>query len=433
MLRSLGGLPRVLAQCWPALLAWYLAGSLVRASIIALAAPIGPESPLAALLLVPIAVLARLVSYIGMFLALRRALPGYRAASGGDVAFSSMREAGADFIRVLLTAIGPFFTLYALIGLLGEDLSDYAQASFRYSFLSDNPNPLNVGDGPLVLIVVVVAFLARMLLTVFAHKLPGWVAVPQIYLEATWVFVALTGIGALFGAAQRWIADREVVHWWNAAGDFITGLWAPIKLAIDGLGWLTPVAAQVVLLPLAWIMIASIIYLRSLANVAEDELPVPKGLSDRVRARIERLPRIIRDYRHLVTGAWDEVWRPLVFSGRVILGAGVVNLIVFVCSYGLLFALGRWALRGIYVLVGGHDMPFWFIADASLSLAVSAVLEPIRVALLAVAFDFSFDRWRQRRMQRREPLPELPLPDHTLPDLTLPDLTQAGGLADSPR
>src|SRR6187402_2033552 len=161
MLRSLGGIPRILAATWPALLAWYLAGSLVRASIIALAAPIGPESPLAALLLVPIAVLARLVSYIGMFLALRRALPGYRAASGGDVAFGSFREAASDFFRVLLSAIGPFFTLYALIGLLNEDLHDYAQASFRYSFLSDNPNPLKVGDGPLVLIVVVVAFTAR--------------------------------------------------------------------------------------------------------------------------------------------------------------------------------------------------------------------------------------------------------------------------------
>lgn len=410
MLRSLGGIPRILAATWPALLAWYLAGSLVRASVIALAAPIGPESPLAALLLVPIAVLARLVSYIGMFLVLRRALPGYRAASGGEVTFSSLREAVADFFRVLLSTIGPFFTLYALIGLLQDDLSEYAQASLRYSFLSDNPNPLNVGDGPLVLIVVVVAFTARMLLTVFAHKLPGWVAVPQIYLEATWVFVALTGIGALFGAAQKWIADRQIVHWWNSAGDFLTGLWSPIKAAIDGVGWLTPVAVQVVLLPLAWILIASIIYLRSLANVAEDELPVPKGLSEKVKARIERLPRIIREYRHLVTGAWDEVWRPLVFSSRVILGAGVVNLVVFVCAYGLLWALGRWALRGVYMLVGAHDVGFWFIADASLSLAISAILEPIRVALLAVAFDFSLARWRERRMQRREPLPELPLP-----------------------
>ena len=131
MLRSLGGIGRILAANWPALLAWYLAGQVVRASIIALAAPIGPESPLGALLLVPIAVLARLVSYIGMFLVLRRSLPGYRALAGeGGLRFTSARETIGEFLRVLLVSIGPFFTLYALIGLLADDLSAYATAAF---------------------------------------------------------------------------------------------------------------------------------------------------------------------------------------------------------------------------------------------------------------------------------------------------------------
>lgn len=411
MLRAFAQIPRILGATWAPLLAWYLAGSLVRASVIALAAPIGPESPLAALLLVPIAVLARLVSYIGMFLVLRRALPGYRAASGGEVAFRSWREAFEDFFRVLLVTIGPFFTLYALIGLLSQDLSDYAQASFRYSFLSDNPNPLQVGDGPLVLIVIVVAFSARWLLTIFAPRLPGWVAVPQIYLEATWVFVALTGVGALFGVAQQWIANREVVHWWNQAGDFFAGLWNPIRVALDGLGWFTPVALQVVLLPLAWIMIASIIYIRSLGNVVEDELPVPRSLSEKFRARMDRLPAVIRQYRHIVTGAWDEVWRPLVFSGRVLLAAGVVNLITFVCVYGLLFAAGQWALRALYLLVGAHDIAYWFIASAFISLVVSAVIEPLRVTILATAFDFALARWRERRLANKEAVPDIELPD----------------------
>ena len=410
MLKSLAGIPCLLAQTWPAMLAWYLAGSLVRASIIALAAPIGPHSALAALLLVPIAVLARLISYIGMFLVLRRVLPGYRAAAEGDVEFRSLRETVTDFVRVLLATIGPFFALYGIIGLLGQDLSDYAQASFRYSFLTDNPNPLQVGDGPLVLIVVVVAFAARWLLTIFAHRLPGWVAVPQVYLEANWVFVALTGIGALFGGAQAWIANRQIMHWGSAARDFVVGLWDPIRLFVDGIGWITPVLVQVVLLPLAWILIASIIYLRSLANIVEDPLPVSKRISERVQSRIEQLPRVVREYRHIVTGARDEVWRPLAFSGRVILAAGAVNLITFVCTYGLLFAAGQWALRGIYTLVGAHEIAYWFIADAFFSLVVSAIVEPIRVAVLASAFDFALKRWRDRRMLHQEPLPELPMP-----------------------
>jgi len=397
MLRSLAGIPRVLSLTWAPLLAWYLAGSLVRASILALAAPIGPQSPLAALLLVPVAVLARLVSYTGMFLVLRRALPGYRAASGGDVAFRSLREAVSDFIRVLLAAIGPFFTLYALIGLLQQDLSDYARASFRYSFLSDNPNPLQVGDGPLVLVVVVVAFSARMLLTVLAPRLPGWVAIPQIYLEATWVFVALTGIGSLFGAAQAWIANRQVVHWWDTARDFLAGLWGPIRVAIDSLGWLTPVAVQVALLPLAWLLIASIVYLRSLQDAPDETFEIPGGIGERLQATALRVPALVRRYRYLVTGAWEEVGRPLVFAVRLILRGGLLHLAVFLAGYGLLFAAGQWFYRGIYSAVGAHDRSFWYIADPVLSLIVQAIVEPLRVVLLAVAFDYCLDRWRERR------------------------------------
>lgn len=411
MLRALGGIGRILAQTWPALLAWYLGGSLVRASVIALAAPIGPESPLAALLLVPIAVLARLVSYIGMFLVLRRALPGYREASAGDLQFHSFKDAVADFARVLQASIGPFFTLYAVIGLLNEDLLDYGRAAFRYSFGSENGVINVVGDGPLALTVVVVAFVGRMLLTVFAKKLPDWVAVPQIYLEATWVFVALTAVGAFFGSIQEWIENRQVVHWWENAREFLTGLWEPIRLAIEGIDWLTPVALQLVLLPLAWILIASIIYLRSLANVVEDAIPVPERVSAEVRARVSRVPKVLRDYAHIVTGTWQEVGRPLVFSSRVILSAGVRNVIVFLCAYGLLFAAGKWLERASYALVGAHEYRYWVeLADPVLFLIVSAVIEPIRVVLLAAAFDFCLKRWRDRRMVRLEPQPELPLP-----------------------
>ena len=410
MLRALGGIGRILAQTWPALLAWYLGGSLVRASVIALAAPIGPESPLAALLLVPIAVLARLVSYIGMFLVLRRALPGYREAAAGDLQFHSFRDSVADFVRVLQTSIGPFFALYAIIGLLNDDLLAYGRAAYRYSFGSEN-GVINVGDGPLALTVVVIAFGGRMLLTLFAKRLPNWVALPQIYLEATWVFVALTAIGSLFGPILEWINSRQIVRWWEGVREFLEGLWEPIRLALEGLDGLTPVALQVVLLPLAWILIASIIYLRSLTNVVEDAIPVPAKMSAQVRARLSRVPMLVRNYSHIATGAWQEVGRPLVFSSRVILSAGVRNLIIFLCAYGLLFAAGQWMSRGLYALVGAHERAYWEnLADPVLSLIVSTVTEPIRIVLLAAAFDFCLKRWRDRRMARLEPSPELPLP-----------------------
>ena len=392
MLRSLGGIGRILAANWAPLLAWFLVGQLVRQSVIVIAAPIGAESQIAALLIMPIAALARLVSYIGMFLVVRHSLAGYRALAGGDVRFTSARETVSEFLRVLLVSIGPFFTLYAIIGLLNEDLGAYAGLAFRYAMWTENAQVLQVGDGPIVLVVIVVAFAGRMALKFFGPRLPGWTAIPGIYLEATWVFVALTGISSLFGPIVEWIGNRQVVHWWNDAREFLVA--GPVRFLVEGIDWLTPVALQVVLLPLAWLFIASIIYLRSLGTVVEDALPVPRTIGE----RLSRVPTVVRRYAYLFTGTWDEVGRPAVFSGRMILRSGLGNLGIFLVAYALLFNLTQWANRWIFEAVGGHDMSFWLIANDVLGLLLSAVSEPLRVALLAAAFGYCLLRWSEGRM-----------------------------------
>ncbi len=169
MLRSLAGIGRALATAWPALLAWYLAGQCVRWAAIVVAAPLTADNTLGALLIVPIAVLARLVSYIGMFLALRRAMPGYRLIAGGDVGFASLRDAAREFMSVLLVTIGPFFTLYALLGLLTEDIRTYGNLAFRHAGLGEQTFD---ASGPLVIAVVVIALGLRLGLRVFGRRLP---------------------------------------------------------------------------------------------------------------------------------------------------------------------------------------------------------------------------------------------------------------------
>ena len=65
---------RVLARCWPALLAWYLLGWALRFLIIRLAAFVANANDVAGLLILPVAILAQLVAFVGMFLAVRREL-----------------------------------------------------------------------------------------------------------------------------------------------------------------------------------------------------------------------------------------------------------------------------------------------------------------------------------------------------------------------
>jgi hypothetical protein len=393
MLRSLAGIGRVLSRVWPALLAWYLAGQVVRAAIIAIASPIGPESPLAALVLVPIAALAVLVSYVGMFLAVRRAMPVYRELADGDVEFQSLRDAAAEFSTVLLASIIPFFTLYALIGLLAKDLSDYARSAFRYSIGSEN-GVLDVGDGPLVVIVIVVALTGRIALKIFGSRLPKWLAIIEIYLEATWIFVAITGLTGAFGQIIGWINDRRLVQWFTDARELVMGLGEPVRRAIESIDGLVPAIAHVVLLPLAWLLIAGIVYTRTLANIDHSRL-VPERISGAALARFERLPAILRRQAFLVTDEWDDIGGPFTQSGQLIRRAGIVNLAIFMAAYGILFAARQWTTWLIYRLVGPHDGWFWSAVDPVLSLASSLVVEPVRVVLLAVTFDLCLRRWQQ--------------------------------------
>jgi hypothetical protein len=399
--RSLLGLGRILLRTAPQLVAWFAAGQLVSAAVLTIAAPLGPtQSPLLALLLIPIGVIAKLVSYIGMFLVLRPELPVFTRLAGRPERFGSFRETAADFLELLLASIVPFFVLYGLIGGVDADLEAYQQESFRYAFGQAHESR-NIADDPTLLIAtIVIAFLLRQILRRFGERLPRWVAIPSVYLEATWVFVAVTGITALFGGLVAWVQDRQIVAWVLDARATLRGLWSGFRVAIDGIEGATPIAVQLILLPLAWLLIAGVILTRALAE-AEKERVVPKRLEVRARLRLSRLPRPIQRQLRVMRGDWEESFRPLVVTGRMILRSGIRNLALFAACYALLFALDQWVSRAAVLAIGAHDERFWITWAPVVSFVINLVFEPVRIALLAAGFDAVLERWSYSKAKRR--------------------------------
>ncbi|QHC71837.1 hypothetical protein [Rathayibacter sp. VKM Ac-2801] len=393
MTALLGTWASALLRAWPAVLAWYLGGTLVRESVLALAAPLGPDVPLAAFLLLPLAVLARLVSYIGMFLAVRRSMPAFAALAGERVDPPRGLAAVGEFTGILLASIIPFFALYGLLGLLQADFASYANRAFRYSF--GGGDFLSPGDSPLVLLVIVLAFAGRLVLKRFGARLPRWAALVEIYLEAVWVFVAVSGISAIFGGVLGWIQDRRIVRWGLDLRQGLRDLWDPIRVAIDGIDGLVPILLQLLALPLAWLLIAGIVYSRELASVAEERI-VSARLEARLRAGVGRLPARLARQTYLVTDEWDDVYKPLSVAGRLIARTDVGTLAVYAASYALLAALGQWLLWALTRAIGPHDGVWWVVAFPVVSLLVSALVETLRLTLLAAAFDRSLDAWRRR-------------------------------------
>ena len=116
---------------WPQLAALYLVGLLARRGVIELAAWAGWDNELWASLIMPFAGLARLGSFVAMFLALRSAIP----------ALAALPQGSARRIDVFSTVIVPFFAIYLAWQLFAEDWLAFEVAALGYRMGASMSSP----------------------------------------------------------------------------------------------------------------------------------------------------------------------------------------------------------------------------------------------------------------------------------------------------
>ena len=107
---------------WPQLAACYLLGLLGRRGAIELAAWAGYDNNVWVSLIMPLAGLARLGSYVAMFFVLRRAIP----------ALAALPRRSARRIDVFSTVIVPFFAIYLAWKLFAEDWVAFQSRALDY-------------------------------------------------------------------------------------------------------------------------------------------------------------------------------------------------------------------------------------------------------------------------------------------------------------
>ena len=87
-----------------------------------------------------------------------------------------------------------------------------------------------------------------------------------------------------------------------------------------------------------------------------------------------------------------EIAKPLLLSARVVWRGGIVFLAVYVFAYALWVSVGDWVLAGIYAAIGPHPYRWWMATDQPIGFLIDLLVEPVRISLLAVAFDFCLRR-----------------------------------------
>lgn len=376
-LRTFG---RIIARHGVALAAWYLGGEALHRLLVELAGFVGGHTSLGGLLLLPLAVGARLFAYVAMYLTVRPSLPHSRREDAGGP---------REFASATLSAILPFFAFYTAWGLLDADLIDFFRIAVAVGLESTGLDATQLGDrggliavGVLPVTVLVVALIARVMFTRFAARLPRWTVVLAVYTEVLWTFMLFVLVARWWSGVLGWFSERTAVAWLQGFGDWFAVNLSPVAAVWEGATWLFGVVVAALLVPAAWLTVAGVIF-----GTAFDSTPsFPRWAGGPRGAMRGAMMSVARTLVMRLEGLWAAVtvvWR----GGPLLFGS-------FVLAYACWSLAEQVATRGALELIGGHDVRFWAGVFPLVSVGIAAIAEPLRVAIVATAYDSVIGRPR---------------------------------------
>jgi len=391
---------RLLLANWPALMVWYLVGVLGNYVVIEVAGFVGAYTALGGLLLMPLAILARLIAYVAMFLVLRAGMPALEGLAPSPPRGPERRRA---FVDAVLAGILPFFAFYAAWGFLREDVGAYlargleVQAGLQFGSILTGEEVVTDGTldewgfNAVTIGLIVVSFAGRWAWKRYRSRLPKVLAVAAVYLEAVWIFLSVSLIADAIGWVTGWVDSRQAMVWLGDLRAWVSSSVAPIAWIWDGVEWFLGELGGLVLLPIAWLTIAGVIYGQALAASATPRLrgALPERVKSRYLSLPDRLRRRLKDFGAELTSRFRPIWGALVLMWR----AGPV----LIAGYVLLYTVVLAAESGLGVLltrlIGPQDFfTFWVVFVGPIFLGVSILIEPMRVVLVAAGYDRSLAR-----------------------------------------
>ena len=407
---------------FPQLVALYLLGWLGRKGAIELAAYVGWDNDVWASLIMPFAGLARLGSYVAMFLVLRSAIP----------ALAELPRRSARSVDVFANIIVPFFAIYLAWRLFAEDWLDFETAALNYRVGDAMTTALTTGEASdlhpdqlpvsgVTWIIVGSALVLRYVLGKFKENLPRWMIAVRVYVDALWVFLTVSfaasqGVNFLLNPAG-WIAQRRIVVWFNDTRAELFAHFQPLENLWDAAMLLVRTVFGGATIPLLWLAVAGIIYGVSMPDWRSVARRVVGGRADRVFDRAAagrktfsergwRVPRTVGEkVRDWVTEKLGN-YKTIVDSARLILHGGFLALSLYILGYLALAWLDMagafyhpevsigYLFRFVAWLFGLHPLSFWNGFADTIALVSHIIVEPLRVCLIASTVAYCLEQVR---------------------------------------
>jgi hypothetical protein len=411
---------------FPQLAALYLLGWLGRKGAIELAAYVGWDNDVWASLIMPFAGLARLGSYIAMFLVLRSAVP----------ALAALPRRSARTVDVFATIIVPFFAIYLAWKLFAEDWLDFETAALDYRIGAAMTRALETGQSSglhpdqlpvsgATWVIIASALVLRYVLGKFKESLPRWVIAVRVYVDALWVFLTVS-FAASQGASflinpMGWIGERRIVVWANTTRAELFSHFRPLEALWDAAMAVLRTAFGGATIPLLWLAVAGIIYGVTMPDWRGAARRVVGDRADQVfdRAAVGRKKFTERGWHvDQTVGKRSLRWvrarmgnyNDIADSARLILHGGVLGLTLYIFGYlGLAWldmsgafyhpevGLG-YLFRFIAWILGPHPITFWNGFSDTIALISHAIIEPLRVCLIASTVAYCLEQVRTEQV-----------------------------------
>jgi len=238
----------------------------------------------------------------------------------------------------------------------------------------------------------------------------------QVWAES--FFLLLTVICTPYAIAEgkEWFERRNFwywsVDWWDGLKDFFAGIHIPVPAGIEFL-WgfffesLWPLFKLGVAEPLTWLAITTVVFghrVLSSGGVFRGTR-VERRFGGQVEQEAPKQNRIVaftNKAPNLVLGGFREKFYPALNAFRLLVGVGPVFLGV-VCMVYTFWLLGDdWAFVVIQRSIGIHGERWGLMNHEIADLIRSLIFEPLRIALLAAAFDLCISVGSKRRAEQAE-------------------------------
>jgi hypothetical protein len=383
----------LLCRFWPQLCCLYLLEHALHPWLLRLCVEIGFVNRLLGLTALAVLVLFKLVILVWMFHVVRPGLTALSAIESDQGDNTPMQR----FTGVLAVVLVPFFAYYAAWGFLGDVIRDYSLLGWRLDPFGEHGALLRAGDSQWLLLIIAASWLLRMKCEDQLRQRRGlsW-RLAATLLSANWVFIGLYALGTYKETLAAWFTRLPIVSTlmraWSSLE--ISAPAIPLPGFVSSWDGLFSAARDLffyVLLPLVWFALAAVIY-RTKPAAKES-----KGtfMVERMEGRYASLPAPVRKVADRLIGGYRARYVPVARSVELTLTSGIGFLLLFIVSYRLLTWGSAWLWLLAKHLIGPYSLDVWYVFADVLGVIIGnplgpergVIFEPLRICLLAAAFD----------------------------------------------